>query len=590
MKKYFSIVLTILVLLGITIGTVVWAQAFYESVKTYRSPLRDLELPTQPVVLPKTAKIVIVLISGLGYEAAQSLNLPVFNQLVQTGATMAIQSEPPTYSQTARLSLITGAPADMNGAPPIDQPLENLSPTPIDTIFARAHDAQLKTTLLGRDDWQYLVPAADLDETFFVNVPGLETDQAILQAALPLIKNNQIDLVFIQFTGLEFAAKQQGGLSSNIYQVAASTIDFYLGHINRTVDLNNTVLMILGDHGLTESGGHGGDEIEITRQPLIVIGKNIIPGSYTDIRQIDIAPTISTILGLPSPKAAHGRILFEMLNLNERSRTLAQLTLTQLRVALAEAYVTQIKGSGATLPVSLLTDVIQAEKTFDQNNLGGAFQLALLTRENADSQMAAAKSSQIRIGQWLRLAAVIIVVLIWFLSMWRRRGRHASLIVMATLVTLGLYHTLFQLQGHSYSISSFNNLTQLPFDVARRSVVSLLAGGALVLVFLMLVNEENWVTLLGTGYGFSLFATFIFALPLFWAFWQNGFTIDWYLPAVGPVFWQIIGLLEVMMAAIVGLLLPWPIMLLNVFVNWVRRHLSDHPSRPEQDALPGLRL
>jgi hypothetical protein len=106
----------------------------------------------------------------------------------------------------------------------------------------------------------------------------------------------------------------------------------------------------------------------------------------------------------------------------------------------------------------------------------------------------------------------------------------------------------------------------------------------------MLVNEENWVTLLGTGYVFSLFATFIFALPLFWAFWQNGFTIDWYLPAVGPVFWQIIGLLEVMMAAIVGLLLPWPIMLLNVFVNWVRRHLSDHPSRPEQDALPGLRL
>jgi hypothetical protein len=153
-----------------------------------------------------------------------------------------------------------------------------------------------------------------------------------------------------------------------------------------------------------------------------------------------------------------------------------------------------------------------------------------------------------------------------------------------------LYHTLYQLQGYSFSISSLNDFSALPFDIARRTAVSMLAGGGLMLIFLMLTNEKNWVTLLGTGYGFSLLVTVVFTLPLSWAFWQNGFIVDWSLPAVQPVFWQITGLFEVMIAAILGLLLPWPIMFLNLFVNLVRHHLDETQPRPEPDALPGLHL
>jgi hypothetical protein len=102
----------------------------------------------------------------------------------------------------------------------------------------------------------------------------------------------------------------------------------------------------------------------------------------------------------------------------------------------------------------------------------------------------------------------------------------------------------------------------------------------------MLVNEKNWLISLGTGYGFSVLVTFIFALPLFWAFWQNGWEVEWYLPAIQTVFWQVTSSFEVMIAAIVGLLLPWPIMLLNVFVNLVRSYLDETKS----SELSGLRL
>jgi hypothetical protein len=80
------------------------------------------------------------------------------------------------------------------------------------------------------------------------------------------------------------------------------------------------------------------------------------------------------------------------------------------------------------------------------------------------------------------------------------------------------------------------------------------------------------------------------AVPLFWAFWQNGLIISWRLPAIVPAFWQITGLLEVMTAAILSLILPWPIMALSLFVIWVRRRLDESRARAKSDALPGLHL
>src|SRR5688572_12060297 len=144
-KKYLSVSLSIFVLVGAILGTILWTRAFYQSVKNYQSPLGEVNLPPQPSNLPKTARVVVVLISGLGDEATQTLNLPTLSQLAQTGARAVIQSLPPTYAQAAQITLVTGALAETNGAPPIDQSIGNLEATPIDTIFSRAHEAKQRT-------------------------------------------------------------------------------------------------------------------------------------------------------------------------------------------------------------------------------------------------------------------------------------------------------------------------------------------------------------------------------------------------------------------------------------------------------------
>jgi hypothetical protein len=357
--------------------------------------------------------------------------------------------------------------------------------------------------------------------------------------------------------------------------------------------LSQSVLVVLADHGHISDGGHGGNEVEVIWQPMIMMGEKIIPGNYSDIYQTDIAPTLSALLGLAPPRLAQGRVLFEMVHLSQLEQANIQISLARQRIALAEAYIPYLpylQEEASALSNQIPTDLIRAETAFIHNNISGALQLALLAQEEADARIASAISTRLKNDRFGRLTVALLITLVWFIGMWRQRGFHAGSIVIAALVTIALYHTIYQIQGYNYSLSSVRDFSNFPFEVARRTAVSLLVGGGVILVFLLLTQENDWLTLLGTGYGFGILVTFIFSLPLIWAFWQNGFGADWRLPAVGPAFWQVTGLLEVMTSAILGLLLPWPIMMLNLFVQFIRARLSGSRSQAESSALPGLRL
>jgi hypothetical protein len=590
MSKYLSIVLSIVALATLMVGAFSWTRAFYASVKTYEPPLPVADLTIQAeTILPQTARVVVVIVSGLGSDLLDSFEWPILQQLAQTGANATIISQPPTYSQTARMTLVTGASAELNGLPPLDRPLNELTPTAADTVFARAHAAGLKTALLGRVDWRTLIPRDQLDETFFIEAPGPEADAAILDTSLLALKDTSLDLLVIQFNSLNWTIKGQGGRAGQFVLSAVAETDEALGQLARAVDLNNSVMIVVGDHGLTIAGGQGGAEPEVTQQPLVMLGKGIMPGDYSPVQQVDVAPTLAVLLGAAPPSAAQGRILFEMLDFEPQQRVAAQMALTQQRLDLAQAYLVSLTGPEATLPQSLLTDFDQSRVKLSQNNVSGAFDLARLAQDGADAQILKTRSSRVEAERWPRLLLAGLGLLVWFGLMWQRRGFHVGLVVIAALITLALYHILFQAQGYSYSLSSLYSVVLLPFDIARRTVVSFLVGAALVLVILMLIGEKDWRTLLGTGYGFGVMTTFLFALPLFWAFWQNGLTVDRYFPASNPVFWQVTGMLEVMVVAGLGLILPWPIMAFNVFINLARRHLTDNQPKTDRGPLPGLR-
>lgn len=591
MKKYQSVGLSIIVLTSVIVGTLLWLVAFSRSIDSYRSPLRGVSIDPQETTPPYTHKVVLVIISGLGYDNALALNLPMFERLRQTGAEAAVQSEPPTYTQTAWATLISGAPPETNDAPPVQQPTEALYPLEVDTLFNRARQAGYQTALFGHADWERLIPAEMIDQKFFLNASGAQVDELLLETAMPAIKDNETELVILQFTQLEFAAGQLGGLEGPAYRQAADQINAYLEKISSAIDLSDAVLIVTADHGLTEDGGHGGNEVEVIWQPVVMIGENVVPGSYSDIHQTDLAPTIATLLGLAPPTLSQGRILAEMLRLSQVDQAVLQLNLARQKMALTRAYAAQVGGEGGLDLTSLAEDLTYAEATFENDNINGALQLALLAQQEAEAQMSAIRHSRLQTGQLLRLPLVVLIIAVWFIGLWRKRGAHSPSIIIAATITIVLYHTLYQLQGYSYSISSYLDFSSLPLEIARRTSVSLLIGWGLLLILLMLADEGNWIRLLGSAYGFSVLVTFIFMLPFFWGYWQNGWAVTSTLPAVGPIFWQISGAVESLVAAALGLLLPWPIMALCLFLYIIRHRLNEtESSRTKTGALPGLRL
>ena len=591
MKRYTSIGLSMLALAGVAVAMLLWTVTFRAALYNYHSPLRESELPAVASPSTPAASVVIVLVGGLGYDASETLDLPVLTQLRRIGANAAMQSVPPTYAQTTWAALLSGAPPETNDAPPLDVPVDDLRLFSVDTVFARAHEAGLRTAVLGPAAWRRLIPRNQLDYTFFADAPGPEADRAILEAALSVFKDNQAQLTLIHFTQLDVSAQQSGGASSQAYQKAAGQVDAYLDKLSAALDLKRTVLVVVSDHGYTASGGYGGSEEEVIWQPLVMVGGNTVPGNYSNISQTDLAPTLAVVLGIAPPSTAQGRILFEMLRLSDADRVSAQVRLAQQRVQLAQAYLAAVQGENATLPERVLTDLTQAQIVLTSNP-AGAFQLAELVQQEADAQMAAARHSRSRIEQIPRLILIALITLIWANLLWRRRGFHAGSILIAAVITLALYHGLYQLQGYSYSISSLSeqDLPALPFDFARRVAVSLLVGGGLMLFFFMLTDEIDWITLLGSTYGFSILVVLIFILPFLGGYWQNGLVPTWRLPDVGAVFWQVSSAFETLSAAVLGFILPWPVMSLSLSINLIRRRLSQSQSRPARPGtLPGLR-
>lgn len=73
------------------------------------------------------------------------------------------------------------------------------------------------------------------------------------------------------------------------------------------------MFIICGDHGMKDSGGHGGSTISETIVPFIAIGGGYYQNynNPKEISQIDIASTLSVILGLPIPHSNIGTVFLD---------------------------------------------------------------------------------------------------------------------------------------------------------------------------------------------------------------------------------------------------------------------------------------
>jgi ethanolaminephosphotransferase len=107
--------------------------------------------------------------------------------------------------------------------------------------------------------------------------------------------------------------------------------EIYTAMMNKQ-ELNSTLLVLAGDHGMTDGGNHGGSGPGETSAALVFISPRlrsltkskgtkcpVTPRNdfefYTKVEQSDIAPTLSGLLGLPIPLNNLGVFMPEFLPL-----------------------------------------------------------------------------------------------------------------------------------------------------------------------------------------------------------------------------------------------------------------------------------
>ena len=187
----------------------------------------------------------------------------------------------------------------------------------------------LQIALLGDDTWLLAFPTSFepsmLHDYPSFNVEDLHTvDEGVIEHIFPLLRHEnrtEWDFIIGHFLGVDHAGHRVGP-EHPVMAAKLQQMDTVLREVVELLD-DETLLVVMGDHGMNQQGDHGGDSDLETSSALWIYSKSVplsIPESGTtppslmrvatypgaqvphrSIPQIDLVPTLSLLLGLPIP-------------------------------------------------------------------------------------------------------------------------------------------------------------------------------------------------------------------------------------------------------------------------------------------------
>lgn len=312
-----------LLLLGV--GGALLAERAWDSVTSYQSEYAvEAETPAGEAL---TERLVFVVLDGVRVDAAAGM--PHLQALAGRGASGIAMTELPSLSNPGRATLSTGAPPEVHGVTNNTR----FSPPPVDSIFSKAKQQSIPVTVYGSYFWKKAFGASlDASRAYSFDKelgPSPDAERLIAwqnetcEEMVSTLRSAESGLIVAGLTATDEAGHDFGGQSAEYLSVVAAA-DACLGRLTDTLDSPETTFVVVADHGHIQrrgQGGHGGKELEVISTPLVLAGKAITQSSGWTARQLDVAPTISALLGLPLPANNEGTVLWEALDLTEAQRS-----------------------------------------------------------------------------------------------------------------------------------------------------------------------------------------------------------------------------------------------------------------------------
>ncbi|CAI5756590.1 unnamed protein product [Candida verbasci] len=313
---------------------------------------------TSSCLSPRFKKTILLVIDALRFDFVIPVsdsqeyyhnNFPILYDLSQTnnGVLLKFIADPPTTTLQRLKGLTTGS------LPTFIDAGSNFDGDAIDedNWLLQLHKINKTIAFMGDDTWQalfsdYINPNLNFPYDS-LNVWDLDTvDNGVIEHLFPLIEKDQCskwDLLIGHFLGVDHVGHRYGPRHYTMKQKLNQMNDVITKVVENLEE--DTLLVLIGDHGMDSTGNHGGDSPDELESTLFMYSKNHkflkkddsfydisnLGADYREVNQIDLVSTMSILLGLPIPFNNLGFPIDEAFGSTKELISATKLTINQIK-------------------------------------------------------------------------------------------------------------------------------------------------------------------------------------------------------------------------------------------------------------------
>ncbi len=308
---------------GIAILALIIMAAGIISVEFSEPQVEPIRNDTSPPSEARAENVYLLIVDGLRADYLD--DMPYLSKLAEENSSGIIEVSEPTYSRPAYARIITGASSPITGINSNFQEYELKIPT----LYHLATDAGFKTgTSVYKWIYELVVEAPfphPVDETIIEETQPIQKgfyygeydDAEIYNQGISIMKEYNPQLLILLSMEVDIMGHDYGADSDEYRQAVLLNDEYIKKFVESIPDPDESVVIITSDHGMydfghfIQRGGHGGPEEEVVQSPLVFTGKGVTDNNIEGYTQLDLAPTVAGIMGLPFTAYMEGDIITE---------------------------------------------------------------------------------------------------------------------------------------------------------------------------------------------------------------------------------------------------------------------------------------
>ncbi|KAI5966293.1 LAS21 [Candida pseudojiufengensis] len=286
---------------------------------------------------PQFEKIILMVVDAMRSDFCfgEDSNFKFLHQLINEGHAIPFTafSNPPTVTLPRLKGISSGeTPSFLDAILNVADDYDNTQGLHAQDSWIKQYKNLNKTiNFFGDDTWLKLFPNefSEFEGTnsFFVS-DFTEVDNNVTRHLDHQLNSKAWDGLILHYLGLDHIGHKSGPYSVYMKSKQIEMDNILRRLYNFTNENQETLLILMGDHGMNEVGNHGGSSAGETSAALTIISpkfnkqnpiaplpKNSDYKYYNSVFQIDLVPSLASLLNFPIPKNSLGVITREVIEL-----------------------------------------------------------------------------------------------------------------------------------------------------------------------------------------------------------------------------------------------------------------------------------